>query len=243
MLPAPLASTTIPLWHVRTSFWRGARDFFGRGGVLYVSCSADVAIPEMDELAGCRIADRTPGDRTAVLRFVRPWGPCARDDELVLPDGDTLAMRGVRLRVSDAETIAVDAGGDPALVMIRRGSGAAVTCAYPVETLLASEPDAHRPDDRSWGLYAGLARLVEAPDSASCDHADVTLGELRGPEGGVVTLTNHSDRDVTASLRLPRAGARVEWAGPGAASGFDAAEDRIAVALEAYGVAVLSWRV
>jgi hypothetical protein len=112
-----------------------------------------------------------------------------------------------------------------------------------VETLLASEPDAHRPEDRSWGLYAGLARLVDAAGSASCDHPDVTLGELRGPGGGVVTLTNHSDRDVAASVRLPRAGARVEWAGPGAAPGFDAAEDRLSVALEAYGAAVLSWRV
>jgi len=243
MMPAPLASTTISLWHVRTSFWRGARDFFGRGGVLYVSCSADAAIPDMQDLAGCRIADRAPGDRTAVLRFVRPWGPCARDDELVLPDGDgTLAMRGVRLRVSDAETIAVDADGDPALVMVRRGSGTAVTCAYPVEALLASEPDAHRPDDRSWGLYAGLARLVDATDSASCDHADVTLGELRGPEGGVVTLTNHSDRDVSASVRLPRAGARVEWAGGRAAPVLDAGVDRLSVALEAFGAAVLSWR-
>jgi hypothetical protein len=244
MLPAPLASTTISLWHVRTSFWRGARDFFGRGGVLYVSCSADVAIPEMDELTGCRIADRSPGDRTAVLRFVRPWGPCARGHELVLPDGDgTLAMRGVRLRVSDAETIAVDAGGDPALVMVDRGSGAAVTCAYPLETLLASEPDAHQSADRSWALYAGLARLVESPDSASCDHADVTLGELRGPAGGVVTLTNHSDRDVTAPVRLPRASARVEWTGAGDAPGLESAEDRLSVTLDAYGAAVLSWRV
>jgi hypothetical protein len=144
--------------------------------------------------------------------------------------------------VSDAETIAVDAGGDPALVMVDRGSGAAVTCAYPLETLLASEPDAHRSADRSWALYAGLARLVESPDSSSCDHADVTLGELRGPEGGVVTLTNHSDRDVTAPVRLPRAYARVEWAGAGAAPHLEAAEDRLSVALEAYGAAVLSWR-
>lgn len=244
MLPAPLASTTISLWHVQTSFWRGARDFFGRGGVLYVSCSADVAIPEMEELAGCRIADRIPRDRTAVLRFIQAWGPFKSGDELVLPAGDgTLGTRGVQLRVSGAETIAVDSGGHPALALVRRGSGAAVTCAYPVETLLASEPDAHQPADRSWGLYSGLARLVEDSDSATCDHPDVTLGEVRGPEGGVVTLTNHSDRDVTASVRLPRAGAQVEWARAGAADGFDAAADRLSVALGAYGAAVLSWRV
>ena len=243
LLPAPLASTTISLWHVRTSFWRGARDFFGRGGVLYVSCSADVAIPEMDELAGCRIADRALGDRPAVLRFVRPWGPFSPGDELVLPEGDgTLATRGVRLRVSDADTIAVDANGDPALVLVRRGSGAAVTCAYPVETLLADRPDAHRPDDRSWGLYRGLAALVDVSDAATCDHPDVTLGELRGPAGGLVTLTNHSDREVSGSVVLPRSDAGLEWVGPGRVEGADAADGRIPIELEAYGAAVLGWR-
>jgi hypothetical protein len=228
---------------VRTSFWRGARDFFARGGILYVSCSADVAIPEMDELAGCRIADRAPGDRTAVLRFMSPWGACATGDELVLPEGDgTLATRGVRLRISDADTIAVDANGDPALVMARRGSGAAVTCAYPVEALLADRPDAHRPDDRSWALYRGLAALMDASDGASCDHPDVTLGELRGPAGGLVTLTNHSDREVSGSVRLPRSDARAEWVGRARVEGAGIENGRLPVELEPYGAAVVAWR-
>ena len=51
LLPAPLASTTNSLLHVRTSYWRGAERFVTGGGVLYLSCSAEVAIPEMDELA------------------------------------------------------------------------------------------------------------------------------------------------------------------------------------------------
>src|SRR5215475_9620129 len=38
LLPAPLASTSDTLHHVRTSYWRGAPGFLGRGGVLYISC-------------------------------------------------------------------------------------------------------------------------------------------------------------------------------------------------------------
>jgi hypothetical protein len=243
MLPAPLASTTITLWHLRTSYWRGARDFFARGGVLYVSCSADVAIPEMDELAGCRLADRAPADRAPVLRFVRPWGPFAGGDELELPLGDgRLASRGVRLRVSDADVVAVDDDGKPALVVARRGSGAAVTCAYPVETLLAAVPDAHRPADRTWGLYAGLHELLTSREGAGCDHPDVTVGELRGPSGGVVTATNHSDDRLTVSVRLPA----------GASSATRVAADRgepahvehrsVEIELAPYGAAVFDWR-
>jgi beta-galactosidase len=245
MMPAPLASTTISLWHVRTSFWAGARAFFGRGGVLYVSCSADVAIPEMSELTGCRLADRAPAGRAPVLRFVRPWGPFHVGDELRLPLGGTsLAERGVRLRASDAETVAVDADGEPALVVARRGSGAAVTCAYPVETLLASQPDAHGPDDRSWGLYAGLAGLLGTRDAVSCDDPDVTLGELRGPQGGIVTVTNHSDRRLVTSVRLPEdRAAGLEWVKAGATAKLTAGEDPTAVALDAYEAAVAVWRV
>ncbi len=243
MLPAPLASTTISLWHVRTSFWAGARAFFGRGGVLYISCSADAAIPEMDELAGCRLADRAPIGRAPVLRFVQPWGPLRVGDELRLPHaGATLAARGVRLRASDAEIVAVDADDEPALVVARRGSGAAVVCAYPVETLLASEPDAHGPDDRSWALYAGLGRLAAAVEGASCDHPDVTLGELRGPAGGIVTLTNHSDRQVTTFVRLPGA-AHPEWAKAGATTRLPDDEDWNPVVLDAFEAAVATWRV
>jgi hypothetical protein len=243
MLPAPLASTTITLWHVRTSFWNGASEFFARGGVLYVSCSGDVAIPEMDELAGCRLGDRAPAGRPRVLRFVEPWGPFTPSDELALPGGGTaLDARGVRLHPSDGETVAIDADGQPALVVAERGAGAAVVCAYPVETLLAATPDAHGPDDRSWGLYAGLAGLASRADGTACEHPDVTLGELRGPSGGLVTLTNHSDRQVSTSVRLPVVEQSVGWVRPPAASGSSAGDGRVPVVLEPFEAAVATWR-
>ena len=242
MLPAPLASTTISLWHVRTAFWRGARDFFARGGVLYVSCSADVAIPEMDELAGCRLADRASIDRPAVLRFTRPWGPFATGDELELPAGDgELASRGVRLRASDAETVAVDTDGNPALVSAARGSGTAVTCAFPLETLLAATPDAHRSNDRSWGIYAGLRDLLRDSDAPSA-HPDLTLGDVRGPAGGFVTATNHSDAGITAAVRLPDGARSARLAKPRGATPVEVSDGSIELELEPYGAAVFEWR-
>ena len=206
LLPAPLASTSSSLLHVRTSFWRGAPAFFGRGGTLYLSCSADVAIPEMDELAGCRIADRAPADRPVVLRFVESWGSMREGDELVLPDapgdrGHDLHLRGVRLKVSDAQPVAVDADGRPALVSARRGSGQVITCAYPVELLLATRPDAHGPSDRSHGLYDGLLRVAGIAPSIA--HPDVTTGTLLGPAGGLVVCTNHGPTPLGPEVLLP----------------------------------------
>ena len=244
LLPAPLASTTIGLWHVRTSFWSGAPAFLDRGGVLYLSCSADVAIPEMDELAGCRLADRASLDRAPVLRFVRPWGPFSEDAELELPRSatDDLASRGVRLRASDAETVAVDADGNPALVLASRRSGTVVTCAYPIETILAATPDAHRSDDRSWGLYAGLADLVRTPSAASCEEPDVVLGELRGREGGVIVATNHSGSNIASKLRLPEEAARAEIVDTAVTSDAELNDGAIPLTLEAFGASVVAWR-
>jgi beta-galactosidase len=240
LLPAPLASTATSLWHVRTSFWRGARPFLGRGGVLYVSCSADVAIPEMAEIAGCRIVDRAPAGDGAVLRFVDRWGPFGGGDQLRLPEWDgTLQTRGARLRATDGRVVATDASGDPALVVAERGAGRAVTCAYPVELLLARVPDAHRPDDPTWGLYAGLARLAAVP--AVVDHPDVTTGSLLGSGGGAIVATNHGPDALDVAVRLPKGAATARLVGPNGAPNMPIDDGRAAVRLDAYGAAVLTW--
>jgi hypothetical protein len=77
-----------------------------------------------------------------------------------------------------------------------------VTCAYPVELLLADTPDAHGPDDRSWGLYAGLADLADARGPVRTDAPDVVTGTLTGPRGGLTVLTNHAPTPVDLALHL-----------------------------------------
>ena len=243
LLPAPLASTSSTLLHVRTGFWRGAADFYARAGTLYLSCSADVAIPGMAELAGCRIVDRAPADRPAVLRFVRAWGPFRPADEWTLPAGDgTLATRGARLALAGGEPVAVDADGDPALVVADCGRGRAVTCAYPVELLLAGVPDAHGPSDRSWGLYAGLAALAGIAGERRVDHPDVTTGDLRGPAGGLIAVTNHGPAGVEVTLRLPDGAEAAERVDPGGAATLPLEAGRAVLALEAYGATLVGWR-
>jgi hypothetical protein len=160
-----------------------------------------------------------------VLRFVRAWGPFASGDELELPawNGD-LQTRGVRLRTAGADVVAVDADGAPALVVARIDAGHAVTCAYPVELVLAGVPDAHGSSDRSWGLYAGLAELAHI--ASVVDHPDVTAGSLLGPLGGALVVTNHSGEDLDVDVRVPA----------------EDQEDLRAVSLEPFGSSLLQWR-
>lgn len=241
VLPAPLATTTTSLWHVRTAYWSGATEFFARGGVLYLSCSADVAIPYMEEIAGCRLAGRTPGDRRGHLRFLAPWGPFRTGDEFSLPQGDgTLATRGVRLTGATGRVIAVDGDNSPALVVSRRGAGHAVVCAFPVELLAAAGADAHGPRDKSWGLYAGLADLAGARGEAAAGHPDVTAGTLRGPHGRVITLTNHSSASLEVEVRIPEGARDAARVGTRTRTPVETNNGHAAVTLDPYGAVVLT---
>lgn len=204
LLPAPITTTTTSLWHVRTGFWGMVPELHTRGGTVYLSLSADSAIPDMDRFAGCRIIDRAPARERCVLRFVEPWGPLTPGAVLDMPAApDMLDTRGAMLRVSDARVIATDADGNPALVVAERGDGHTVTCAEPIELLLARIPDAHRRHPDWWQLYAGLAELADGREDAWASHPDIVSGVLHGHSGGLVTLTNHGAADAEPDLHLP----------------------------------------
>ncbi len=220
LVPAPLTSTSTSLFHVRTSWWAGAQAHLARGGVLYLSCSADTAIPEMDSFAGCHVADRAAVSGVPVLRFVARWGPFAPGDVLELPPWDgELHTRPVQLALRGAEPIAVDAHGEPALVVARIGAGWTVTSAIPLELQLAGVPDAHGPGDRSWGVYDGVAKLASVLQPSG--HPDVTAGALRGAAGGVAVFTNHGPTSLDLAATL-------------------ADGSNVAVALEPYGYSMVS---
>ena len=253
LLPAPLASTSSTLHHVRSSSWSGATDFFARGGTAWVSCSADVAIAGMAESLGARIVDRARGDVRPVLRFVAPWGPFALGETLELPPWDgTLATRSVLLEAAaGSRVVAVDAAGEPALVVADRGAGHAVACAHPVELLLATAPDAHGPADRSWGLYAGLAALAGAVGPGGAGHPDAGVSSLRGDGGGAIVATNHAGSPLRLPVRLPDDAAAARLVRPAGAEpatpegGAEPATPEggaVEVALEPYGAAIVSWR-
>lgn len=244
LLPAPLASTSNTLHHLRTSAWASLPDHLARGGTVYVSCSADVAIPEMADLLGARIVDRAPASAPAVLRFLRPWGPFSRGEELVLPAGDgTLATRSVVLAAAaGSEVVAVDASGEPALLVAERGPGRAVTLAHALELLLARTPGAHGPADRTWGIYAGLAATAGVADPAAVAHPEVTTGTLLGPAGGLVTLTNHGAAALRLPLRLPGDARAAASIGPAGSAAVAIESGAVEVGLEPYGAVVVGWR-
>jgi hypothetical protein len=70
----------------------------------------------------------------------------------------------------------------------------------------------------------------------------VVLGELRGPEGGVIVATNHSGSNVASTLRLPDEAARAEIVEVAGASNAELKDGAIPLALDAFGAIVVAWR-
>ena len=244
LLPAPLASTSSTLHHVRSSSWNGAAAFFARGGTAWVSCSADVAIAGMADLLGARILDRARGDLRPVLRFVAPWGPFTSGATLELPPWDgALATRSVLLEAATgSRVVAVDAAGEPALVVADRSAGHAVVCSHPAELLLAVAADAHGSTDRSWGLYAGLATLAGAVGPAGAGHPDAGVSSLLGDGGGAIVATNHAGSPLRVCVQLPDDAAAARLVGSAGAEPATSEGGAVEVALEPYGAAIVSWR-
>ena len=240
LFPAPLTSTTSSLLHVRSSFWSGAEAFHAAGGTAYLSLSAESAVPDLVALGGVRVAGRAPVRETITLTVVEPFAGLVPGERITLPAGyDDLHRRGVRLDVVDASVVAVDDDGRPALTVVARGAGRCVVCAYPIELLVAAAPDAADATDASWRLYGALRQLAQLTPPLGLTHPALTTGELHGPDGSLVVVTNHGDEPVDADL-APQPGVRLEsW--PLATSSFDAPVRRLSLA--AHGAALLGlWR-
>lgn len=242
LAPAPLTATTDSLLHLRTSTWSSALSYVQTGGSLYLSCSAETAIPELAELAGVSIADRAPVASEVRLTFVAKFGDLDVGEVLVIPSGSKdLHLRGVCLDVTDAQVLAVDSRGLPALTRATRGRGSVTVCAYPVELLEAEVPDAHSPQETLWRLYRAVADAAGVRPLATADHQDLVCGVLTGPQGGILTVTNHSPGTVDAPLRLPVGAHHLADALNGSAIPDDTPPTGRRLTLAPFGAAVVTW--
>lgn len=238
LVPAPLTTTTSSLLHVRTSSWRSYAAVHDTGGTVYLSLSADSAVPDLDVLAGVSIADRAPVTSQVRLRFVAPFGDLQPGDVVAVPAPSAdLHLRGVRLDVQDAEVLAVDESGSPVLTRALRSGGATVVCAHPIELLLGAQPDATAAHELA-RIYGGLADLAGARLPARALDPRLTSGMLTGSQGGLLVLTNHAATPVESRFVLPQ---DVRSVIPLRIRGSMVDVEARQVRLDPYGAAALRW--
>jgi len=165
--------------------------------------------PKLDEMFGVRkrlsYGLVTPiEDRTVEVTFLVDFGEIARGTTLEFAVGGVANGRTLlHVDATDAEVIAVDAQGRPALLRRAVGTGQMVLATYPFEYLAASVPRVN--PEPTWSIYAALAieseieRLVSVPDPR-------VLTALQNRDDGerFVWFINQSAEAVSASIESSR---------------------------------------
>lgn len=138
------------------------------------------------------------------LRLLGEFGGLAAGTELVVPAGGTFSGRSLLpLEPVEAEVLALDIAGRPALLRRPVGNGAIVLCAYPLEYLLASTPNGNPAD--LWRLYGALASEAGTAPPVAVDRPDVLVDRLVRDDGTeFVWLVSHAQEEVVVAPRSPR---------------------------------------
>jgi hypothetical protein len=193
LLPSPLTSTNTNLVHIHTGFWNKTREYLKSGGAVYASVCADAAIPEMEEIFGCALADHLPVEQ-AKLTLVEPFGDLRPGETFHFPGaGGDMRRWPATVNLFGGKVIAVDQDDRPALIV----HGRALLCTYPIESYLATRPAAFDGEESTHRLYRALCVWAGIIPLFTTDQPSVEVGGLVGEASGYAILANHSPQSLT----------------------------------------------
>lgn len=239
LAPAPLTSTSNSLVHLRTSTLTGVSELHEQGRTLYLSLSAESAIPELEDIAGVTVVDRAPVVAEMGMTFATDFGDIKSGTRIVFRGfSDDPMFRGVLLDVTTAEVIAVDDDANPVLTRAHVATGQTILSAYPLELGLAATADAFPEGDQSWMLYAAIGKEARAQATSRVSHPDIASYELTGPRGGLLIAANHSHHEVTTEIHLRSNIGGIVLHSP---EGPAATMESNYLTLPPYAVTVVSW--
>lgn len=200
LTPAPAADT----WgyHLYTPFWQQVRPYVEAGATLYTSLSAASAlsIPDVIELFGVSLADRAFWRPEVELTFVEDFFGIRAGEVFEFAAQPGLQGTGVLLNVHDAQVLARDQDGNPALLVHDLGQGHAVLCAYPIELMLGRTPNVFEGRSSCWRLYRALKGLADIQSPFSVDRPEVEVGCLTGEGRDYVIIVNHMPGAVSGNV-------------------------------------------
>jgi len=145
-------------------------------------------------------------DEVAVLRLHRDFGglPAGRTLSFAVA-GDQHSRAFLPVEPTQAEVIATDARGRPALLRRRTGRGSLILCTYPIEYMAALTPRVN-PDD-TVTLYGALAMHAGVRRAVTVDDPRVACDTLVRDDGTVfAVLASHGAEPVTVKPVLPAGG-------------------------------------
>ena len=133
------------------------------------------------------------------LRFLGPLGDLEAGEELTFAAGGTANGRAfLPVEVLDAEVVAVDGHGRPAILRKRHGSGQAVLSTYPLEYLASARGRVN--PEQTWRVYRALAEEAAAVGPVTVPDPRVLVDGLVHDDGRrFVWLVNACPEEVKAA--------------------------------------------
>jgi endo-1,4-beta-mannosidase len=134
-------------------------------------------------------------DDEVELRFVRDFGDIAAGTRLSFHVAGTPSARSyLPVDSADADVVAIDGHGRPALLCHTVGEGRTVLCTYPVEHMAARTPNAN--PESTWRLYAALADVAGVRRPIRVADPRVLVGRLRSGDAETVLFVNCSSEAI-----------------------------------------------
>ncbi|WP_306316897.1 MULTISPECIES: hypothetical protein [unclassified Streptomyces] len=240
-LPADSALYLLPSAKQLTApTWRALREHAERGATVYASYYAGSHLtqrgswwPKLDETFGVTkqlrygLVESIEDDELRMV-FQRDFGTIDAGTELVFAvAGNEHARSYLPVVPDDAEVVATDGRGRPALARRRTGSGQLVLSAYPLEQMAARAPAVN--PEPTWRLYAALAAEAGATPPVTVDDGRVVVDEMAHEDGRrFVWFISEHPEPLSVAPRVRK----------GALVGLDDGEPLTEIALGAYGVVV-----
>lgn len=241
MLPSPLTSTERNLVHIHTGFWEEAQAYVKAGGALYASVCADVAIPEMEDLFGARLADHAPVEEVTLTVIAELGGLQPGDSFHYRPDPGSLHHWPAVVDVKGGQVIAEDQDGRPALVANSFGAGKAILCAYPIESYLAVRPGAFEREEASHRIYQAIREWAGVSSMFWTDAPSVEVAALLGPGRGYAVLANHSSQPFNGFIHSRKPVDSLRQLTASGPRPIDASDSGWHITIEAYDGAIVEW--
>jgi endo-1,4-beta-mannosidase len=202
--------------------WRRLEELAAAGATIYVSYCAGTTDNQrgpwyagLDRIFGVRhrlrygLVDRVTGDEVR-LRFAADLGDLAAGTTLTFPVGGNPHLRShLPVEAVDAEVLATDGAGAPALLRRSVGGGSIILCTYPIEGMAAATPEVN--PEQTWRLYRALAHHAGATPIVQLDEARVLVDGLDREDGQrFIWLISQSPQPVCVNPRTPHGSALQE---------------------------------
>jgi len=202
LAPVPSTISPNPICHLYTTFWQKAKSLVQDGAVLYSSLCAKsaIALPDVNNLFGAQIADRSPWQRIVKITMIEDFYDLKIGDEIEIRCPEGLEGMGVQLEVSDGNVLAIDQDGRPALLTKSVGLGFTILCTYPLEYALGDTANSFETSGNAQLLYRCLRSLANIRSPFSINDSSLELGWLLGKETDYIITINHSAKPIRSTV-------------------------------------------